>query len=177
MRSAAVEGRKSAMVDMDKLATLVNSFGSALVSVGQEVGLQPVLNKGQIAQGVKVENAIAASLIGIVGGGVQGTAVVMLNKDAFEGVISCMSGGMIAPSLEDPVAMSVIGELSNMVSGRALIQSAIPGVDVTPPQLLAGENIRNVPNKAPGIRCFTLPFSLGNLPGTVYLIVSFHVGS
>lgn len=164
------------MVDMDKLAILVNSFGSALVSVGQEVGLRPVLNKGQIAQGIKVENVSAAALIGIVGGGVQGTAVLMLDNDAFQNVISTMSGGMITPNFEDPIAMSVVGELSNMVSGRALIQSAIPGVDVTPPQMIVGDNIRNVPSKAPGIRCFTLPFSFESLAGRIYLVVSFQVG-
>ena len=69
--------------------------------------------------------------------------------------------------------MSVIGELSNMVSGRALIQSSLPGLDVTPPQLIAGDNIQNVPNQAPGIKCFTLPFAL-QTAGTLYLVLSFN---
>lgn len=156
---------------------LVNSFGSALVSVGGELGVNVNLNKSQVSQGVKVQNVCAAALIGIVGGGIQGTAIVMLDKESFGAVISAMSGGMITPSVDDSLSMSVVGELSNMVSGRALIQSSIPGVDVTPPQLIAGDNIRNVPNQAPGIRCFTLPFTILNCGATLYLVLSFHISS
>jgi len=165
------------MVDMNKLVVLVNSFGSALVSVGAELGVNVNLNKSQVTQGVKVQNVCAAALIGIVGGGIQGTAIVMLEKNSFDTVITAMTGGMVTPSIDDAMSMSVIGELSNMVSGRAITQSGITGVDVTPPQLIAGDNIRNVPNQTPGIRCFTLPFTTANGGFTLYLVLSFHVGS
>lgn len=165
------------MADLDKLVVLVNSFGSALVSVAGELGVEVTLNKSQVAQGVRVSDVCATSIIGIVGGGVQGTAIVMLCKPSFNAVITAMSGGMITPSLDDPMSMSVIGELSNMISGRALTQAAIPGIDVTPPQLMAGENIRNVPNQSPGIRCFTLPFTVKATGATLYLVLSFHVGT
>ena len=112
------------MANMDKLAALVNSFGSSVMSVGREVGLSVTLNKAQVSQGIKVANICAAALIGIVGEDARGTAVIMLDKDGFDSVISAMSGGMIAPNLEDSMSMSVVGELSNMVSGRALIQAA-----------------------------------------------------
>ncbi|NLL37765.1 MAG: chemotaxis protein CheX [Fretibacterium sp.] len=160
------------MANMDKLAVLVNTFGSSLISVGQEVGLAVALNKSQVSQGVKVTNICAASLIGIVGKEIQGTAVVMLDQTGFEAVVSAMSGGMIQSNPQDPLAMSVVGELSNMVSGRALIQTALSGVDVTPPQLLVGENIRNVPNQTPEVKCFTLPFTL-QPSGVLYLVLSF----
>ena len=162
------------MANMDKLAVLVNTFGSSLISVGREVGLSLTLNKSEVSQGVKVSNICAASLIGIVGSGVQGTAIIMSSSEGFNAIVTAMSGGAIVPNLEDPVAMSVLGELSNMVSGRALIQAAIPGVDVTPPQLLSGNNIQNVPNQAPGIKCFTLPFTL-QPSGILYLVLSFSV--
>ena len=161
------------MADMDKLAVLVNTFGSSLISVGREVGLSLALNKSEVSQGVKVSNICAASLIGVVGSGVQGTAIIMTNHDGFNAIVTAMSGGAISPDTSDGVAMSVVGELSNMVSGRALIQAAIPGVDVTPPQLLSGENIQNVPSQAPGIKCFTLPFSL-QPAGILYLVLSFN---
>jgi chemotaxis protein CheX len=164
------------MVDMNKLVVLVNSFGSALLSVSAELGVSVNLNKSQVTQGVKVRNVCAAALIGIVGGGIQGTAIVMLDENSFIAAIKAMSGGMIAPSVDDAMSMSVIGELSNMVSGRALIQSSIPGIDVTPPQLIAGDNIRNVPNQTPGIRCFTLPFTIQNSDSMLYLVLSFHIG-
>jgi chemotaxis protein CheX len=157
----------------DRLAVLVNTFGSSLISVGREVGLEVALNKAQVSQGVKVGNVCAASLIGIVGSGIQGTIIIMLDESGFGSVVNAMSGGMIKPDNNDPMAMSVVGELSNMVSGRALIQSALNGVDVTPPQLLAGTNIKNVPCESPGIRSFTLPFTA--LPsGTLYLVLSFN---
>lgn len=165
------------MADLDKLVVLVNSFGSALVSVGGELGVNVTLNKAQIAQGVKVSNVCAVATIGIVGGGVQGTAIVMLCKESFDAVISAMSGGMIKPNVDDPMSMSVIGELSNMISGRALTQAAIAGIDVTPPQLIAGDNIRNVPHQAPGIRSFTLPFLMKDTGATIFLVLSFHVGT
>lgn len=165
------------MADLDKLVVLVNSFGSALVSVGADLGIKVDLNKSQVAQGVKVSDVCAASLIGIVGGGIQGTAILMFRKPSFNAVITAMSGGMITPSIDDPMSMSAVGELSNMVSGRALTQASIPGIDVTPPQLIAGDNIRNVPNQAPGIRCFTLPFTIKESGDTVYLVLSFHVGT
>ena len=157
----------------DKLAILVNTFGSSLISVGREVGLEVTLNKAQVTQGVKVDNVCAASLIGLVGSGVQGTAVIMLDESGFSSVVNAMSCGMIKPDNNDPTAMSVVGELSNMVSGRSLIQSAMHGVDVTPPQLLAGNNIKNVPLQTPGIKCFTLPF-LVQPAGTLYLVLSFN---
>ena len=157
----------------DKLAVLVNTFGSSLISVGREVGFEVTLNKAQVSQGVKVDNVCVASLIGLVGSGIQGTAAIMLDEGGFISVVNAMSGGMIKPDGNDPTAMSVIGELSNMVSGRSLIQSTLNGVDVTPPQLLAGNNIRNVPSQTPGIKCFTLPFSI-NPAGTLYLVLSFN---
>jgi len=160
----------------DKLAVLVNTFGSSLISVGREVGFEVSLNKAQVSQGVKVDNVCAAALIGIVGGGVQCTAVIMLDEGGFSTVVGAMSGGVIKPDNSDAMAMSVVGELSNMVSGRALIQSALTGVDVTPPQVLAGSNIINVQNQAPGVRCFTLPFAV-QPAGTLYLVLSFNAGA
>jgi len=157
----------------DKLVVLVNTFGSSLISVGREVGFEVTLDKAHVSQGVKVDNVCVASLIGLVGSGVQGTAAIMLDDDGFSMIVSAMSGGMIKPDNNDPMAMSVIGELSNMVSGRSLIQSALSGVDVTPPQVLSGSNIKNVPSQAPGIKCFTLPFSI-QPTGTLYLVLSFN---
>lgn len=160
-----------ATVASDKLAALVNSFGSSLISVGRDVGFEVTLNKSQVSQGVKVDNVCVASLVGLVGGGVQGTAVIMLDDGGFSGAVTAMSGGMIKPNNDDPIAMSVVGELSNMVCGRALIQSALNGVDVTPPQILAGSNIKNVPSHSPGVKCFTLPFSI-QPSGTIYLVLA-----
>ena len=98
----------------------------------------------------------------------------MLDKNGFENIIQVMSGGMIPPVLGDDVSMSVIGELSNMIGGRALVQSALGTVDVTPPQLIIGENIRNVTKEDNGMRSFTLPFEI-QPTGGLYLVLSFKI--
>ena len=162
------------MAGMDKLVALVNSFASAVLSVGREVGLNITLNKSKVSQGIKVGNICTTALIGVVGVGSRGTVNIMLNKEGFENIISAMSGGMIAPVLGDDVSMSVIGELSNMIGGRALVQSALGTVDVTPPQLIIGENIKNVTNEDNGMRSFTLPFEL-QPAGGLYLVLSFKI--
>ena len=157
----------------EKIAALVNTFGMSLISVSKEMGVQLSLVKSEVAQGVNTTGSCCAALVGVVGGGLQGTIVVMLDEPGFGAVVTAMSGGMIQPSLEDPVSMSVIGELTNMVSGRALIQSSLQGVDVTPPQIITGAGIRTIPTQSPGIRTFTLPFRVAQ-GGTLYLILSFH---
>ena len=105
----------------EKLAVLVNTFGSSLMTVSKEMGVEVSLVKSEIAQGVNVTGSCVAALVGIVGGGVQGTAVIMLDREGFNATVSAMSGGMITPDTEDAVSMSVIGELANMVSGNTSV--------------------------------------------------------
>ena len=157
----------------DKLAVLVNTFGSSIISVGREVGFEATLNKTQVALGINVNNVCAESLIGIAGGGIRGTAAIMLDDSGFSAVVKAMTGGMIKPDNNDHMAMSVAGELSNMTSGRALIQSALNGVDITPPQLLSGSNIQTLSTPMPGSKCLTLPFAV-QPSGTLYLVLSFN---
>ncbi len=158
----------------EKLAVLVNTFGSSLMTVSKEMGVEVSLVKSEIAQGVNVSGSCVAALVGIVGGGVQGTAVIMLDREGFNATVSAMSGGMITPDTDDGVSMSVIGELANMVSGRALVQAALEGTEVTPPQLISGAGIKTIPNQSPGVRSFTLPFRVPG-GGTLFLVLSFHV--
>ena len=97
----------------------------------------------------------------------------MLDREGFDATVSAMSGQMIVPDLEDSVSMSVIGELANMVSGRALVQVDLQGTQVTPPQLITGAGIRTIPIQSAGIRSFTLPFRVAS-GGTLFLVLSFH---
>lgn len=157
----------------EKLAVIVNTFGSSLVSVSKEMGLEVKLVKSEVSQGVNVTGTCVAALVGVVGGGVQGTVVIMLDREGFDATVSAMSGQMIVPDLEDSVSMSVIGELTNMVSGRALVQVDLQGTQVTPPQLITGAGIRTIPIQSAGIRNFTLPFRVDS-GGTLFLVLSFH---
>jgi chemotaxis protein CheX len=70
------------------------------------------------------------------------------------------------------MSMSVLGELTNMISGQALIKANVPGLDITPPQLLSGENIKAIPPRKQDVKSFTLPFKVGD--GKLFLILSVH---
>ncbi len=158
----------------NKLIALVNSFASAVLSVGREVGLNVTLNKAKISPGIKVENVATVALIGVVGAGSKGKIMIAMDNDGFNTIISMMSGGMIQPKIGDDVSMSVIGELSNMIGGRALVQSALGTVDVTPPQLVFGANIVSAMKEDPKMKSFTLPFNL--VPsGGLSLVLSFEI--
>ncbi|GHV28615.1 chemotaxis protein CheX [Synergistales bacterium] len=154
------------------LPTLVNSYAGALLSVSQTVGIQVQFLKTQVTPGVNAPGGRAAALIGIVGPGVHSTASVIADMVAFDTFVSAFTGGMIKANVDDPMSMSVLGELTNMVSGQALIKASVPGLDITPPQLLSGENIKTIPSKKAGVSSFTLPFKVGE--GNLYLILSVH---
>lgn len=152
------------------LSALVNAYASALVNVSHTVGIEAEFLKGSIAVGINAPGSRAAALIGIVGTGVHGTAAVMADEAAFAAYVAAFSGGIIEADPDDPMAMSVLGEMTNMISGQALIKANIQGMDITPPQLVSGENIKAVPPKKQDVKSFTLPFKVGE--GKVYLILS-----
>jgi chemotaxis protein CheX len=104
------------------LSKFVNSFGAGLVSVSQTLGVTVSLVKTQVTQGVNAPGSRVAALVGLVGGGVHGTAALMVDAQGFASYVNAMSGGMIPPDLEDNVALSVVGELTNMVSGQTLMK-------------------------------------------------------
>jgi chemotaxis protein CheX len=154
------------------LSTLVNSYTGALISVSQTVGLQVEFLKKEISPGVNAPGSKVASLIGVVGTGVHSTATVMADLLAFGAYVSAFTGGMVKADTDDPMSMSVLGELTNMISGQALIKANVPGLDITPPQVLSGDNIKAIPPHKNGVKSFTLPFKVGG--GKLFLILSVH---
>ena len=154
------------------LSTLVNSYAGALVSVSQTVGIQAEFLKSEITTGVNAPGSRVAALIGIVGAAVHSTAALMADMPSFEAYVTAFTGGMVKADPEDPMSMSVLGELTNMISGQALIKANIPGLDITPPQVLSGENIKAIPPKKSEVKSFTLPFKVGT--GKLFLILSVH---
>ena len=154
------------------LSTLVNAYTGALISVSRTVGIEAVFVKSEITPGINAPGSRVAALIGIVGGPVHSTASLMADMPAFDAYVSAFTGGMVKADVDDPMSMSVIGELTNMISGQALIKADIQGLDITPPQMLSGENIKAIPHKKPEVKSFTLPFSVGG--GRIFLILSVH---
>ncbi len=154
----------------ERFAKIVNTFGGAFLHVCNECGLTVSLVKSSVKAGVAAEGSCLAALVGIVGS-VRGTAVVLLNREGFASVVSGMTGGMLTADIDDPVSTSVLGELVNMVCGRALVSGGIEGAEVTPPHMVAGTNIRNVPATTPGMKSFTLPFDVAP-GGTAFLVLA-----
>lgn len=152
------------------MAKAVNAFGGAFIGVGGECGLSVGLRKGDVSAGVKADGSCIAALVGIVGA-VRGSVVVLMDRSGFDAAVSSMSGGMIVPSLEDPMSVSVLGELVNMVCGRSIANGGFSGTEVTPPHIITGENIRNVPAAAPEMRTFTLPFDV-RPSGSAFLVLA-----
>lgn len=160
-------------VSQQILSKFVNANGAALIAVSSTLGVTAELQKSNIAQGVNTPGSRVAAVVGIVGGGVHGTSSVMADEAGFAAYVNAMGGGMIPANLEDPVALSVIAELTNMVNGQTLMKLDIEGVDLTPPQVITGENIKAVPPQKPAIKSFTLPFSVSP-SGTVFLVISIY---
>jgi len=154
------------------LSILVNAYTGALISVSRTVGIEAEFVKAEIRPGINAPGSSVAALIGIVGGSVHSTASLMADINAFEAYVSAFTGGMVKADVEDPMSMSVLGELTNMISGQALIKADIRGLDITPPQMLSGDNIKAIPPKKPEVKSFTLPFNVGG--GRIYLILSVH---
>ncbi|MDR1886240.1 MAG: chemotaxis protein CheX [Synergistaceae bacterium] len=151
---------------------LVNSYMSALVTVSESVGLTAEFVKPEMAPGVKAPGSRVAAFIGIVGGIARCTASLMADMDSFEAYVGAFTGGIIKADPDDSMSMSVLGEMTNMISGRALIMADISGLDITPPQLVSGENIKLSPTVKSNVKSFTLPFTVGK--GRVFLILSVY---
>ena len=153
-------------------AVLVNSYVSALLSVSEGVGVEANFLKPEIVTGVKTSGSKAAAFIGIVGGPGHCTVALMVDEISFAAYVGAFTGGMVKPDLNDSMSMSVIGEMTNMVSGGALTLAEMPGLDITPPQLFSGDNIKLSPTVKASVKSFTLPFNVGS--GRIYLVLSVY---
>ncbi len=164
------------MTAPEALTSLVHAFGASTVGVAKSMGLTLKIDKNNVKPGINAPGSCAAAMIGVIGGGVHGMVVIMTNRPAFSGMVFTMSGGMIqSPDVNDPMSMSALGELANMICGSAIREFPKVGLEqaeITPPQLFTGDNIRSVPSEAPGLKHFTVPF-YGENDQTVHLILSF----
>jgi len=153
-------------------SSLVNSYINALITVSGGVGLAAEFVKQDMASGVKAPGSRVAAFIGIVGGTARCTVSLMADIPSFDSYVSAFTGGIIKADPEDTMSMSVLGEMTNMISGRALIYAEMLGLDITPPQLFSGENIKLSPTVKANVKSFTLPFDIGT--GRIYLVLSVY---
>ncbi|MDR3164698.1 MAG: chemotaxis protein CheX [Synergistaceae bacterium] len=153
-------------------AVLVNSYVAALISVSDGVGMIAEFVKPEMARGVKAPGSRAAAFIGIIGGPSHCTVALMADISAFSAYVNAFTGGIIKADPNDSMSMSVLGEITNMVSGRALTLAEMPGLDITPPQLFSGDNIKLSPTVKANVKSFTLPFDVSD--GRIYLVLSVY---
>jgi len=155
---------------------MVQAFAVSTVKVSKGLGLSIKVDKGAIAPGIRAQASCAAALIGVIGENFKGSASILIDHKAFSYIITAMSGGMLSnPSTEDPVAMSALGELANMICGSALQElskSYSEHVDITPPQMFAGENLKAIPPTSLQIKHYTIPMVCAD--GNLYLVLGFQ---
>ncbi|WP_029165641.1 chemotaxis protein CheX [Aminiphilus circumscriptus] len=148
-----------------RLHSLVNAFGVSMIKISEKVGVSLTFNKGGVCLGINAPGSRVAALLSLYGEGAHGTITFFLSEKAFASYVNGMTGGMLFPDPEEPVAVSVAGELANMVSGNALTtlsERGFSGLDITPPQLFVGTNIKSLKLPEDKMDTFTLPFYVGN---------------
>jgi len=164
------------MKNLKLLSLMVQAFTASTIKVSKGLGFNLKIKKEAIVSGIKSESAIAAALIGVIGEDFKGSVALLINRKAFGYIIKTMSGGMIPnPSTEDPVSMSALGELANMICGSALQElskSYSKHIDITPPQVFAGENLKSVSSESDeDMKYYTIPL-LGEEEGAkLYLVL------
>ena len=83
-------------------------------------------------------------IVGIVGKE-QGIISYEVEEDVAKGIFSLMAPGMEF-NIEDPMSISAISEMANMVSGTILTMINNPNIDITPPTTILGRDINAIIN-------------------------------
>lgn len=165
------------MASLQTLTAMVQAFTVSTMTVARGLGLTLRLDRNNIGPGMKACSSCAAALVGVIGDDMKGSVTILTDTQAFRETISTMSGGMIQdPSTDDDLSMSALGELANMICGSALKEFAKVHqvqIDITPPQLFAGDNLRSVPSETPGIKYYTIPLQ-GDKGYTIYVVLGFQ---
>jgi chemotaxis protein CheX len=164
--------------DLEKITLLVNSFGKSMMEISEKLGISLSFIKRKACLGINAPGSKVASLISVHGEGCHGTVSLFMDIPSFSEYVHKMTHGMIAPSTSDNTALSVAGEISNMISGHAVIalsQKGFEGMDITPPQIFTGENIKTLRLPEEQGYTFTLPFNLAENPESlVYQVLLFR---
>ncbi len=119
----------------------INPFIEALKSVLESFGITDVRRGGIQKKDMMHVDMDITSIIGIVGD-VRGNIAYSLTQEAGKKLASIMMMGMPVTEFDD-IARSAIGEIANMITGRASAILAEAGVitDLTPPSIVFGQDI------------------------------------
>jgi chemotaxis protein CheX len=119
---------------------IINPFLEAVKNVLSQFGISDIKVQG-IKKEKKYDETEIISIIGLVGD-VRGNVSYSMSEDTAKKVVSTMMMGMPVESI-DEMAMSAVGELTNMFTGNASTILAQNGfkIDITPPSTVIGQNI------------------------------------
>ncbi|MCX7747658.1 MAG: chemotaxis protein CheX [Clostridia bacterium] len=119
----------------------INPFLEAVKIILGEFGIQDI-RRGNIVkkESMHVDMDIT-SVIGLIGD-VRGNIAYSLSQETAKAITSAMMMGMPVTQM-DALARSAIGELTNMITGRALgiLNSTNLFIDITPPSIIFGNDI------------------------------------
>jgi chemotaxis protein CheX len=121
--------------------TYINPFLDALIKVLDQFGVSNT-DIGHFEKKDRMQvNLDVTAIVGLVGD-IKGNVAYSLSQDTAKKIISSMMNGMAIYDF-DYIARSAIGELSNMVTGKASILLSNMGVniDISPPSIIVGEDI------------------------------------
>jgi chemotaxis protein CheX len=123
-------------------AKLLNPFIEAIFQVFPQLGIQD-LKRGAVRIEEKLTSTLDVLVIVGLSGKVRGSVGFNMNEATAKNMASAMMMGMPVESI-DEMSISAISEMANMTAGTAttLLSSVVGPVDISPPTLIVGENLR-----------------------------------
>lgn len=134
----------------------INPFIQAAQSVLKTVcNAESMLGKVYLKNSPYLANQVIV-VIGVVGE-IRGQVCIELSQETAKNIASVMMGGMPLVEIDD-IGKSAISEMGNMIMGNtcSLFGQRFIRIDITPPSLMSGNNIK-ISNKIPTI---AIPLSL-----------------
>ena len=122
-------------------AQSINIFLEALVNVLGEYGVENIVKKNIMKKEVMNVDMDITALIGLTGE-IKGNVAYSFGIDTGKRLVSAMMMGTQINEI-DSMGRSAIGEIANMITGRAgmLFSNTGKTFNVTPPSLVFGKNV------------------------------------
>lgn len=129
----------------------INPFLESASNVLQEIAQLPTDRGNLRLKGVEESFPDVCAILGVVGD-IHGQVIYGFNEGTAKGVVSRMMMGAEVNEF-DEMARSALGELGNIITGKASIQLETIGlhVEISPPTLVMAQNVRISSLKIPMI--------------------------
>jgi chemotaxis protein CheX len=137
----------------------INPFIEASQTVLKQIaGVEAKLGKVYLKDSPYTSDSVVI-MVGLTGK-IRGQAMFSMNISVALGIASNMMGGMPINELDD-ISRSAVSELTNMILGNAatILYNKGMAIDITPPSLLMGENMKISHNK---LKTVCIPLVLEN---------------